>query len=474
MRNPFGFAGPAGPSPDDTIDALRAAAQPLAGPEDRFDPLLDMVGDARLVLIGEASHGTHEFYAARAAITRRLIAERGFGGVVAEADWPDAERVDCFVRARSGDQDADAALGDFQRFPRWMWRNADVRAFVSWLRAHNDALPQSAPRAGFYGMDLYSLHSSIDAVLTYLARVDPEAASRARHRYACFEHYGDDPQRYGYAAGYLAETCEDDVVAQLLELQRREHDLTRFGGRLADDEHFYAEQNARLIKNAEAYYRAMFRGRDESWNLRDTHMTETIDALLEHLTPRFRRAKLVVWAHNSHLGDARATELGDSGELNVGQLTRARYGREALLVGFTTYRGTVTAARDWGDPGERRRVRDALPGSYEALLHTVAERGTLAERAAGAPPSPAPPMPNFMLNLRDSGPTADALSRSRLERAIGVIYRPETERRSHYFHARLPEQFDALIHFDATRAVEPLEPDPGWATQEPDTFPTGL
>jgi erythromycin esterase-like protein len=460
-----------GATEPETTAAIGAAARPLTGSPADLDGLLDMVSGARLVLLGEASHGTHEFYAARAAITRRLIAEHGFAAVVAEADWPDAERINCFVRGESDDPDPLAALGDFQRFPLWMWRNSVVREFVGWLRAHNDALPPSRPRVGFYGMDLYSLHSSIEAVLAYLDRVDPQAARRARDRYACFEHFGPDPQRYGYLAGYGAESCEEDVISQLMEL--RGAGAAGVPSRRAEDEHFYAEQNARLVKNAEAYYRSMFRGRDESWNLRDTHMAETIGALMAHLDRRFGGAKLVVWAHNSHLGDARATEMGERGELNVGQLIRQRYGREALLVGLTTYRGEVTAASDWGEPAERKRVRDALPGSYEALLHDVAERRGAVERAAGGSDRAIGGGADFFVNLRDDGTIGELLRRPRLERAIGVIYRPESERASHYFHARLPEQFDAVLHFDTTRALEPLDA-PAADRREPETLPTGL
>jgi erythromycin esterase-like protein len=444
-RGPAGLAG-----------AIGRGVHPLTGAAADYDPLLGLVGEARFVLIGEASHGTHEFYRQRALITRRLIAECGFGAVAVEADWPDAAHVNQYVRG-GGAASAAEALAVFQRFPSWMWRNADVLDFVGWLRAHNDARPESA-RAGFYGIDLYSLYGSIAAVLDYLASVNPQAAQEARQRYACFEQFRADPQLYGYATSFdAADSCADEAVAQLLELQRRAAELLRRDGYLAEDAHFFAEQNARLVKNAEAYYRAMFRGR-EAWNLRDTHMAETLDAIAAHLRRRDQPVKIVVWAHNSHLGDARATEMGRQGELNVGQLARERYGRDVVSVGFSTYSGTVTAARDWGEPAERRRVRPALPESYEALFHA----------AAGAGPR------DFLLLLRDGGALADELRAPRLERAIGVIYRPETERRSHYFHAQLADQFDAVIHIDETRAVEPLDPEAGWFRGEPpETFPPG-
>ncbi len=437
-------------------DMVREAAHPLTGAAEGYDPLLEQIGDARFVLLGEASHGSHEFYRERAEITKRLIEEKGFTAVAVEADWPDAYRVNRFVRGVGDDATPDEALGGFKkRFPTWMWRNADVLDFVGWLRAHNDGLPAGAPKTGFYGIDLYSLGASIEAVIGYLDKVDPEAAKRARQRYGCFEHFRQDAQAYGYAASFgAAEPCEDEVVAQLVELQRRAAELAGRDGRVAEDEYFYAEQNARLVKNAEEYYRSMFRGRVSSWNLRDRHMAETLDALVAHLDRGGRRTKAVLWAHNSHLGDARATEMGEGGEWNVGQLVRERYGDDAVLVGFSTYTGTVTAADDWDEPPKRKHVRPGLPGSYEALFH---ETG----------------LPRFLLPLRDGGAAVAGLREPRLERAIGVIYRPETERFSHYFHARLPEQFDAILHFDETRAVEPLELDAGEeAGEPPETFPS--
>jgi erythromycin esterase-like protein len=436
-------------------DVVRQAARPLSGAADDYDPLLQWVGDARLVLLGEASHGTHEFYRERATITKRLIAERGFTVVAVEADWPDAYRVNCYVRGVGDDTSADRALSGFERFPTWMWRNTVVRDFVEWLREHNRVLPPNAPKAGFYGLDLYSLYNSIEAVLGYLDKIDPDAAARARYRYSCFEHFAEDTQAYGYAASFgLTDSCQQEVVGQLLELRQRAADYARRDGRVAEDEFFHAEQNARLVKNAEEYYRTMFHGRVSSWNLRDSHMGETLDALLAHLDQPGRPTKAVVWAHNSHLGDARATEMGRRGELNVGQLVRERYGPEAMLVGFSTYSGTVTAASDWGGPAQRMRVRPGLAGSYEALFHEVG-------------------VPRFLLPLH--GDAAIRLDEPCLQRAIGVIYRPETERLSHYFEARLPHQFDAMVHLDETRALEPLDRTAGWVGGEaPETYPTAL
>ena len=436
---------------------LRPLVQPLEGGPSDFDALLHRIGDARLVLLGEASHGTHEFYRIRSEITKRLIREKGFAGVAVEADWPDAYRVNRWVRGGSADADAEGALGGFRRFPQWMWRNADVLDFAGWLRAWNDALPERHPRAGFYGLDLYSMHASMEAVLTYLHLVDPEAEQRARHRYSCFEHFGDDPQEYGYAAAFgLSASCEQAVIEQLLDLHASSAEYARRDGRVAPDALFFAEQNARLVRNAERYYRAMFGSRVSSWNLRDTHMVETLEALLAHIASAWPVPKLVLWAHNSHLGDARATDMGIAGELNVGQLVREHWGMEAVLVGFTTHRGTVTAASDWGEPAQRMRVRPALEGSYEALFHEVG-------------------LPAFTMDLGTPGELASVLGRPRLERAIGVIYRPQTERLSHYFLARLPAQFDVVLHYDSTRAVEPLERTGLWESGElAETYPTAL
>jgi erythromycin esterase-like protein len=438
----------------DALEVLRREALWFEPTPEGLRPLIDAIGDARLVLIGEASHGTHEFYSTRAEITKALIAERGFSLLAVEADWPDAYRVNRWVRGVSDEAGPEAALDDFTRFPRWMWRNVDVVAFVAWLRKHNVSQPVSQ-RTGFYGLDLYSLHRSIEAVLAYLRKVDPDAAERARYRYGCFETFGEDPQAYGYASSFgLSRDCEKEVTSQLLELQRRALDYASRDGRIAADDYFFAEQNARLVANAETYYRAMFAGRAESWNVRDQHMMETLEALLTHASQHGEPARAVVWAHNSHLGDARATQMGTAGELNLGQLVRERYGRNAWLIGFTTHTGSVTAARNWGDPAERRHVRPSMAGSYERLFHDAG-------------------VAQFLLFLRE-GRVPETLWAERLERAIGVIYRPESERVSHYFRARLPEQFDAVLHIDQTSALKPLE---RWAHDEvdlPETYPYGV
>jgi erythromycin esterase-like protein len=330
-----------------------------------------------------------------------------------------------------------------------MWRNTDVVEFVEWLRRHNRALPSGAPKVGFYGLDLYSLRASMDAVLRYLQRTDPEAAARARTRYACFDRFGDDTRGYGLLTSVgRAESCREEVVEQLVELLGR-----AAGAAPRDDELFDAVQNARVVKNAEAYYRAMFFERVSSWNLRDRHMVETFEMLVSHLGRQRGQAKVAVWAHNSHVGDARATEMTERDELNVGELVREKYGHDAVLVGFTTHHGTVTAASDWDEPAERKNVRPAMRGSYEATFHATR-------------------LPRFLLTWDEGEPVAHALRDARLERAIGVVYRPDSERASHYFRARLPDQFDVLLHFDETRAVEPLERTARWDQGEPPlTFP---
>ena len=429
---------------------VRSAAHTVYGPAD-FDELIDAAGAAAVVLIGEASHGTHEFYETRAELTKRLIQEKGFRAVGAEADWPDSFRVYRYVSGRGEDHSAEEALSDFQRFPAWMWRNTVVVEFIEWLREWNEQHGGSTP-AGFYGLDLYSMHTSIESVLGYLDKVDPQAARRARSRYACFEHFSIEPTAYGAATKYRGkEPCEDEVIEQLMELRRRYNELRQRDGRVAEEEFFSAEQNARLVMNAERYYRAMFHGRDESWNLRDTHMFETLIDLREHLGD----AKVVVWAHNSHLGDARATEMSERGELNLGQLVRERFGRDAFNIGFSTYTGSVTAASDWGEPAERKFVRPGMRRSYEELFHATG-------------------VPSFWLNLRERD-ALSVLEKSRLQRAIGVIYRPDTERWSHYFEAHVLDQFDAMIHLDETRALTPLERDSIWDRAElPETYPSAL
>ena len=434
-------------------ELVRRTALPLDGAA--LDAVIELVADADVVLIGEASHGTHEFYQYRADLTRALIARRGFNLVAVEADWPDAYRINRWVRLAGHDVTARDTLGDFTRFPRWMWRNHVVVEFVNWLRGWNERQPPDQ-RTGVYGLDLYSLHRSIEHVVDYLRKVDPGAVPRAKARYACFDVFGEDMQAYGYASTIgLSPSCERGVIEQLVELRRKAAEYATRDGRIAADDQFAAEQNARVIRNAESYYRAMFiDGGVESWNVRDRHMMSVLDALVDHVAAGAGQARAVVWAHNSHLGDARATSMSSQGELNLGELARDRFGSRCRNIGFTTHTGTVTAASGWDGPAQRMRVRPSMPDSYERLFHDTG-------------------IPAFALRLHDPDVRA-ALNVSRTERAIGVIYRPDTERLSHYFTARLAQQFDVVIHIDDTRALDPLET---WARHEvdlPETYPTGV
>ncbi len=440
---------------EEPVSRPRHQVRPVRGAGDDYDELLELVEDRRFVLIGEASHGTGDFYRERARITKRLIDDKGFTAVAVEADWPDSYRVNRWVRGESNDEAPADALGDFRRFPAWMWRNQEVVGFLRWLRAHNDSQRFDEAKVGFYGLDLYSLRASMNAVVDYLDRVDPRAAAVARERYSCFDLAPGEGPEYGHAVTLnLTAPCENEVIAVLADLRRRRHELLARDGWVAVDEFFFAEQNARLVLNAERYYRQMYRGNVSSWNLRDTHMGETLAELARHLGAR-REAKVVVWAHNSHVGDARATLMGRRGELNIGQLTRESAPADCLNVGFTTHAGTVTAASEWGGSAERKRVRPSLPGSYERMFHDWSEitgHCSFCFATANHPEIPA----------------------GLLERAIGVIYRPETERVSHWFEADLVRQFDYLIHIDLTSALHPLEKTPMWETGEPpETYPSG-
>jgi protein-L-isoaspartate(D-aspartate) O-methyltransferase len=432
---------------DERIASMIArTCEPFADLESAdLGPLLERSGDARVVLIGEATHGTSEFYRMRARISRELINRCGFSFVAIEGDWPDAARVDHYVRHADTPPSEWTA---FARFPTWMWRNRETRAFVDWLHGCN-AQRKHARRVAFHGLDLYSLHSSIRAVLEYLDQVDPRTAQVARLRYGCLTPWQTDPATYGHAA-LTGEyrSCEDDVVAVLLELQRKqqayaEHDGERF---------LDAAQNARLVANAEHYYRIMYYGSRASWNLRDRHMFDTLEELLRHHGPDSRG---LVWAHNSHVGDAGATEMSDRGEFNLGQLCRQRFRGAAYAIGFGTHDGTVAAASEWDGPMHVKKVRPSLERSYEHLFHASGE-------------------PRLLLPLRTpvSQQLRTALQARRLQRAIGVIYRPETELQSHYFEAVLPEQFDEYVWFDRTRAVTPLETTELHGT--PDTYPFGV
>lgn len=429
--------------------ALAQAVAQSAEPFDAIDaadlePLLQRIGDARVVLLGEASHGSSEFYRMRARITQELIARKGFACVAIEGDWPAAAHIDQHVR---GDQDTADPWAGFTRFPTWMWRNEEVREFVDWLRAHNS---QAKKPAAFHGLDLYSLYHSIDAVLAYLDRVDPPTARVARQRYGCLTPWQSDPASYGLAAmTERYKSCEQAVVDMLVDLQQKSPIyIGQDGEQLLD-----ALQNARVVNQAERYYRTMYYGSRVAWNLRDSHMHATLRHLLSF---HGANSKAVVWAHNSHVGDSAATEMSLRGEFNLGHLCRKEFGSSAYLVGFGTHTGTVAAATDWDAPMEMKAVRPALAGSYEKLFHQTG-------------------LERFLLPLRQpaSQRVAEGLALPRLERAIGVIYRPETERQSHYFDAVLPRQFDEYIWFDQTRAVTPLKTEAVVAGL-PDTYPFGV
>lgn len=444
--------------PSSTAAALQHHARPLRDADDAR-AVMPVVGGAELVLLGEATHGTQEFYRLRTEITKLLITEHGFDAIAVESDWPDALRASRYVQGEEADASPQEALDGYRRFPRWMWRNTETVRLLRWLRAYNLALPPDEARIGLYGLDLYSLHNSMDAVLHYLQRIDPEAAQRASARYACFDHVAEDPQRYGQLTSFgLKPDCEQQVVLQLQEMSAALRQQLRHDGNARTDELFYAQQNARVVRNAEAYYRTMFTGRIASWNLRDEHMAETLSALREHLGHRLHRpARIVVWAHNSHIGDARATEPGEHGELNLGQLVRQRTGTaRSVLLGFTTHAGTVTAAADWDSPAQRRTLRPARDDSHEGLFHTLE-------------------LPAFVLPLAGTNEVHAALGGPRLERAVGVVYAPQTERISHYFHADLARQFDAVVHIDRTQALQPLDPSDRWQPDtEEETYPSGL
>ncbi|WP_119301950.1 erythromycin esterase family protein [Dongia deserti] len=427
--------------------AVELAAEPMPAPEraEDFGALFARFGEARVVLLGEATHGTSEFYRARAAITRRLIQHHGFNIVAVEADWPDATRIDRYVRHHAP---RPARGRSFARFPSWMWRNIEVMEFADWLRAYNESLPP-ARRASFHGLDVYSLGASIEAVLEYLQRVDPRAAKVAQQRYGCLTPWQQEPAGYGRAVlRGTKDPCENEIVAQLNDLLANRLTYMREDG----ETFFDAAQNARIIRSAEQYYRVMYHGSRESWNLRDRHMFDTLQALLESRGPD---SKAIVWAHNSHIGNAAATAMGWQGEFNIGELCHVAYGDDAILIGFGTDRGTVAAAHAWDEPMEVMTVRPARNDSYEyAFRKTGIARCLTSWHGAGG------------------RALSDTLLDSMLERAIGVIYRPESELMSHYFEAVLAEQFDAYVWFEETKAVAPLPAERPQGV--PETYPFGL
>jgi len=439
-------------APDATRIARGVAeiAHPLATAAD-LGPLMELVGDARFVLLGEASHGTSEFYSWRTEISRRLIREKGFSFVAVEGDWPDCYRVNRYVKGYPGSgRNAEEVLHAFERWPTWMWANLEVVALCRWLREHNDALPRER-RVGFYGLDVYSLWDSMHEVVAYLERVDPDAAREARRAYRCFEPYGESAEDYARATALVPTSCEGEAVATLRLLRERAVEHREDG----PESFFNAEQNALVARNAERYYRTMVRGGPASWNVRDTHMVETLDRLMAFHGPS---AKAIVWEHNTHVGDARFTDMARAGMVNVGQLVRQAHGSDdVVIVGFGTHRGTVIAAEEWGEPMQEMQVPEARGDSYEALLHHTG-------------------IPDFLLPFaeREAHPVMDDLRDPRGHRAIGVVYHPELEQHGNYVPTILPGRYDAFIYLDETRAVAPLHMPVRVDGDLPETYPSGV
>jgi erythromycin esterase-like protein len=428
-------------TPPAAVESLRTLATPITGSERDYDELMAMIGDHQFVLLGESTHGTREFYRERARLTRRLIEEKQFTVVLLEADWPDAYDVNEFIHGR-GPSSAAEALGTFTRFPQWMWGNQEIAQLLEWMRAHNKTERGAADPVGIYGMDLYSVKESMDDVIAFLRTADAAAAKRAEERYKCLARYADDLDRYAVAIAGGSRGCQPDVQAQFEEMGQRITAAGR-GHRPGDDRLVAAWQNARVAANGEAYYRSMVGGGVASWNLRDRHMADTIDAISQHLNEGAPHpAKVVVWAHNSHLGDARVTERSRIGELNVGQLMRQRHDGRSVLIGFTTYSGTVRAASSWGAQGRAQPLKPSRPDSFSSIFHHLG-------------------IPAFSLPLRGSSEASAALGAPRLERFVGVIYVPHAERESHYFETDLARQYDAVVHVDQTSAIEPIDSSKG-------------
>jgi erythromycin esterase len=436
------------PPTRELLHEVRNLARPLRDPAD-LDPLLKRIGDARVVLLGEASHGTREYYTWRTSITRRLVEERGFSFVAVEGDWPDCYRVNRYVKGYGGTPEKPAeALDTFRRWPTWMWANEEVRDLIGWMRGHNDSRPVNQ-KVGFYGLDVYSLWDSLHEVLGYLRKRNPQAFDVARRALRCFEPYGEEAQEYARATLYGDESCQDEVI----ELLKRVRTTTESADGDGADGRFVAEQNALVVKNAEAYYRAMVRSDNESWNVRDRHMVETLDRLLRHHGPK---AKAIVWEHNTHIGDARYTDMADDGTVNIGQLTRLAFGEDdAVLVGFGSYRGKVIAGDAWDAPWQEMAVPPAREDSWEDVLHRVSPSGQMLIFPEGV---------------------SDVMSEWRGHRAIGVVYRPEYEQYGNYVPTVLPRRYDAFLYVDQTTAVRPLfRPTAAELPEEaPETYPTGV
>lgn len=444
------------PVTTELLSAVREVSTPLRNLPD-LDPLLERVGDANYVLLGEASHGTHDFYTWRAALTRRLIEEHGFSFVAVEGDWPDCERINRYVKGNAGlHATAASVVHEFARWPTWMWANREVVEFVHWLRHHNDSRP-SPQKVGFYGLDVYSLWESLDEILRYLEKHEPSSLPLAHRAMACFEPYARDEHRYARATRLVNASCEEDVVSLLAGLRqsasRKSQDGARpgRGGPLRDaDDQMSAEQNAIVVRDAERYYRIMLNGGPHSWNLRDRHMFETLERLMTHHGPS---ARGIVWEHNTHIGDARYTDMVDEGTINVGQLVREAHPDRSLLVGFSSHSGEVIAGAAWGAEMTRMTVPPARPGSWEDVLHHAASG-------------------QDQLLIFGGGGGPEQLATERGHRAIGVVYRPERERYGNYVPTQLARRYDALIALDKTSALHPLHMPPS-PPEVPDTYPSG-
>jgi erythromycin esterase len=431
---------------------LRDAALPLEHTDD-LDPLIDYIGDARYVLLGEATHGTSQFYTKRSQITKRLILEKGFSFVAVEGDWPDCYRVNRYVKAApSAGRSAEEALHAFARWPTWMWANREVVDLAEWMRQHNDAVPLEL-RVGFFGLDVYSLWESLGEVLEYLQREGPDAVAAARRAYDCFDPYHEDAQEYARATMLVPTSCEREVISMLATLRARTPEYDD-----GPDEFFNAEQNALVVRNAELYYRTMVRGGPTSWNVRDHHMVDTLDRLMAYHGPA---AKAIVWEHNTHVGDARYTDMTRAGMVNVGQIVRELHGERpderdgVVLVGFGTHRGTVMAGAEWGAPMQRMQMPDAREGSWEHTLHRALEGNGL-----------------FLFDGSANG-GVQGLDTAVGHRAIGVVYNPRAERWGNYVPTILPRRYDAFLFIDQTRAVEALHM-PAVVVEAPETFPSGM
>jgi erythromycin esterase len=429
------------------IESIRTQALPLDNIED-LDPLVERIGGAKFVLLGEASHGTAEYYDWRRRLSERLIRDKGFSFIAVEGDWPDCYRLNRYVkgRANSGGSAAEV-LHEFERWPTWMWANDEVVELAEWLHEFNATRPEQQ-KAGLYGLDVYSLWESMDAVLAYLHRTQVDAVEAARQAFACFEPYGRDEQEYARATMWAPASCEEDVVRMLHEL-RLDRPKYQHDGR---EEFFNAEQNAIVARNAEHYYRTMVRGGAASWNVRDGHMVESLNRLVDF---HGEDCKAIVWEHNTHIGDARYTDMAAEGMVNVGELVRQQHGADGVvLVGFGSYRGTVIAGDYWGAPMRKMPVPPGRPSSWEELLH----------HALGAD----------SLLLFDRQTESEAWLEPRGHRAIGVVYRPEVDAYGNYVPTVLPRRYDALIYLDETRALHPLRVPADVEHEVPETYPTGV